>query len=325
MKKHKKCPNCGSTRTKKRGIEKGLQTWSCNDCKRRFRNERRENIDLQKSIWKEYVFGKQTLRELKIKHRSGRRTLKQYLNNYQSPLNTHFPREINLIAGALYFGERKENTSWCVVAFRDLKRKENLWWDFVETETTSIYLKGRDHLEKLGYKILSVTGDGFGGLKQAFSGIPYQMCQVHMERIIVNGTTRNPILEAGQALLALAKLLHTTDSKTFNHYVDKYLEKYRDFLNEKTTNIFNGEAFFTHQLLRKAVMSLLRNKPYLFTFEQNKNIPKTTNSLEGHFSHMRDILEIHRGLSRQHKEKVIHSILLASTIAPTKGKLKHIL
>lgn len=180
-------------------------------------------------------------------------------------------------------------------------------------------------MEGLGYKILSITGDGFGGLKQAFSGIPYQMCQVHMERLVVNGTTRNPILEAGQALLALAKLLHHTDSKTFNHYLNKYLDKYRDFLNEKTSSPFTGETFFTHGPLRKAAMSLLRYSPYLFTFELNKNIPKTTNSLEGHFSHMRDIVEVHRGLSRIHKQRVLNSILLASTIAPTKGKLKHIL
>lgn len=206
IKKHKKCPNCGSIDTKKRGTERGLQTWSCNDCKHRFRNERREKIDLQKSLWKEYVFEKQTLRELKLKHHYDKRTLRQYLDKYQPPDKTHFPRNINLIADALYFGERKENTGWCVVAFRDLKRKENLWWDFEKTETTSIYLKGRDYLEKLGYKILSVTGDGFGGLRQAFSGVPYQMCHVHMERIVVNGTTRNPQLEAAQALLALAKL-----------------------------------------------------------------------------------------------------------------------
>lgn len=180
-------------------------------------------------------------------------------------------------------------------------------------------------MESLGYRILSVTGDGFGGLKQAFSGIPYQMCQVHMERLIVNGTTRNPILEAGQALLALAKLLHHTDSKTLDYYLHKYVDKYRDFLNEKTTNSFTGETFFTHGPLRKAAMSLLRYMPYLFTFEQNKNIPKTTNSLEGHFSHMRDIVDVHRGLSRIHKQRVLNSILLASTIAPTKERLKHIL
>lgn len=146
-----------------------------------------------------------------------------------------------------------------------------------------------------------------------------------MERLIVNGTTRNPILESGQALLALAKLLHHTDSKTFEYYLNKYLDEYRDFLNEKTINPFSGERCFTHEPLRKAATSLLRYRPYLFTFEQNQNIPKTTNSLEGHFSHMRDIVEVHRGLSRVHKQRVLNSILLASTIAPTKKKLEHIL
>ena len=81
----------------------------------------------------------------------------------------------------------------------------------------------------------------------------------------------------------------------------------------------------THEPLYKATMSLWRFLPYLFTFETNKNIPKTTNSLEGHFSHIKNIVGVHRGLSRKQRERVLHSILLASTIAPTKKKLKYIL
>ncbi len=82
---------------------------------------------------------------------------------------------------------------------------------------------------------------------------------------------------------------------------------------------------YTHRNFRKAVLSLEFFIPFLFTYEQNKNIPNTTNSLEGHFSHLKDILEIHRGLSRPLKEKVISSILLASSIAPNKKKLNEIL
>lgn len=211
------------------------------------------------------------------------------------------------------------------MVFRDPRLKENLWWTFGETETTSIYLEGRTHLEALGYEIKSVTGDGFSGLRTAFNGIPFQMCHVHMERIITDGTTRKPELEAGQALLALAKLLHHTDEKTFRNYVDKYLDRYRDLLNEKTTSPTSGETFFTHKPLRQAALSLVRFLPWLFTFKRHKNISRTTNSLEGHFSHMRDIIEIHRGLSKKNKQKILRSILLASSIAPTEGKLKHIL
>jgi len=271
------------------------------------------------------VFEKQTLRELKQKNGKDWRTLKNHFENYEAPEKTHQPRKINLVVDALYFGERKEKTSWCAVCFRDPKRKENLWWNFYDTETTSAYLEGRQYLEKLGYKILSVTGDGFGGLRQAFYDIPYQMCHVHMKRIVVCGTTLNPELEAGQALLALTKTLHYTGGETFKNYLKKYIEKYQIFLNQKSVNPFTGKTSLTHEPLYRAFMSLWRFMPYLFTFEKDKNIPKTSNTLEGHFSHIRDIVGVHRGLSRTQMEKVLHSIFLASTIAPTKKKLKHII
>lgn len=306
-------------------MERDIQTWSCNDCNKRFRNKRREKVAFQKRIWKEYVFEKQTLRELKQKNKKDLRTLKNHFENYEAPEKKHEPRKINLVVDALYFGERKEQTSWCAIVFRDPKRKENLWWNFFNTETTSAYLEGKWYLEKLGYKILSVTGDGFGGLRQAFSPIPYQMCHVHMERIVVNGTTRNPELEAGKALLAIIKTLHYTDGETFKNYVKKYLEKYQNFINEKSENPLTGKTSLTHEPLYKATMSLWRFLPFLFTFEKDKNISRTSNTLEGHFSHIRDIVGVHRGLSRSQLEKVLNSIFLASTIAPTKRKLKHIL
>jgi hypothetical protein len=263
---------------------------------------------------------------LKSRHGKDRRTLKDFLSEYKAPEKKHEPRKINLLVDALYFGERKEATSWCGVCFRDPKKKEDLWWKFCHTETTLVYLEGRKELENLGYTILSVTGDGFGGLRQAFSDIPFQMCHVHMERIVVGGTTRKPILEAGQALLALTRSLHQNISgETFKFYLRKYLEKYHTFLNEKTTNPLTGETSLTHEPLHKASLSLVRFIPHLFTFETNKNIPRTTNSLEGHFSHIRDIVGVHRGLTRPQMERVLHSIFLASTIAPTKKKLKHVL
>ena len=146
-----------------------------------------------------------------------------------------------------------------------------------------------------------------------------------MERIVVAGTTRNPELEAGKALLALTKILHYTDGETFKNYMKKYLEKYQNFINEKSINPLTGKTSLTHEPLYKATMSLWRFLPHLFTFEKDKNIPRTTNTLEGHFSHVRDIVGVHRGLSRPQMEKVLHSIFLASTIAPSKKKLKYIL
>lgn len=146
-----------------------------------------------------------------------------------------------------------------------------------------------------------------------------------MERIVTEGTTRRPQLEAGQVLRALVRSLHETDRATFTARLRHFMDRYGDFLNEKTFSMNTGESFFTHEPLRKAALSLVRFLPFLFTFEHYRDIPKTTNSLEGHFSHIRDIVEVHRGLGRAHKAKVSNSIFLASTIAPTDRKLDEIL
>lgn len=254
-----------------------------------------------------------------------KRTIRKLFNNYQAPKKHHQPRAVCLVADATYFGERLEETSWCVAVLRDPRAKENLVWEFAATETTSLYMNLKERLLHHGYIIRSITADGFSGIQSAFQSIPYQMCHVHMERLVIRGTTQNPQTEAGVVLLALVRTLHVTDSRIFNKRLDTYIAKYRDFLNEKTTHPFTGETFWTHKELRSALMSLIRYRKYLFTFETNKKIPKTTNSLEGHFSHINEVIAVHRGLSRPQKQKVLNTLLLASTVAPTTGKLKHIL
>lgn len=290
-----------------------------------FRAKRRTHTIFQKEVWRLYVFGKQTIRELALTFNKDKRTLRVLLNAYIPKTKQHRPRSVHLIVDGTYFGERTESTAWCVVVARDTKTKENLWWTFCSTETTTIYRAMRADLERLGYTILSVTGDGFGGIKQAFSGIPYQMCQVHMERLVIKGTTRRPQLEAGVVLLALVRHLKDTDSVTFKQYLHKYIEKYRSFLNEKSFNFITQQEQWTHEPLRSSLRSLIAFEPFLFTYEQASQTPKTTNSLEGHFRHINEVVAIHCGLTRDHKERVIHTILLAGTIAPREEILREIL
>ena len=246
-------------------------------------------------------------------------------DKYKSPDKIHHPRPVNIVTDATYFGERKEETSWCLAVVRDQVKKENLAWEFAKTESTSLYRRLRDQLEEKGYIILSVTADGFGGIRSAFYGIPFQMCLVHMERLVIRGTTRNPQLEAGQVLLALVRTIFKTNQNQWNKRFRWYLEKYQSFLNEKTTNPITQEQYWTHKELRKAVNSLARFRRYLFTFKQDKKIPPTSNTLEGHFSHVNRVTSIHRGLSRPQKQKVLNSIMLASSVAPSESKLDEIL
>jgi hypothetical protein len=113
-----------------------------------------------------------------------------------------------LVIDATYFGKRKDNTSWGVILFRDSDLKENLWWKYIDTEQERYYREGRDFLINLGYKILSVTCDGFSGNIPVFKEYSLQMCHFHMKMIVIRNITLKPKTEAGQVLLALIKLLH---------------------------------------------------------------------------------------------------------------------
>lgn len=321
------CPQCGSYETKKNGIVRDKQQYRCNGCTHQFVNQKRNwNHSKQTDVWLDFVFHKLTVRELCVKYNKDKRTIRTALETYIPPGKIHDPRPVHIVVDATYFGERTEGTSWCVLVARDHENSEDLVWLFADTESTSAYADLRTQLEDADYTILSVTGDGFSGIKTAFSGIPYQMCCVHMERIVIRGTTRKPQTEAGIVLLALVHTLHDKkiNKKLFLERLRLYMEKYNDFLNERTTNPITNETFWTHKNLRKAVLSLIAHTPDLFTYKGNTHIAKTTNSLEGHFSHINEVTAIHRGLSKDQKQKMIQTILLTSTISPTPESLKTI-
>jgi transcription elongation factor Elf1 len=311
--KTKKCPLCGEGRVVKRGIQNGLQTYWCKHCGNRFRSERKKKISTIKDIFNNLSFRKQTVRELVDIHQLNKKTISSYIHSYEVEEKVHKPRGIYLVVDATYFGKRKEGSSWGVILFRDSLQKENLWWKFVKGERVIDYMEGKEYLENLGYIIRSVTADGFLGLPKLFSGIPFQICQFHTKKTCIKYLTNNPQTEAGQVLLAIVKTIPKTDYVTFKVRLQKYLIHFNLLLNEKTYHP-SGDWSYTYDNIRSAIHTLSKYIDYLFTYEKDSLIPKTSNSCEGHFSHIKDVLRIHRGMSRSLKEKVIHHIFLNSSI-----------
>lgn len=166
---------------------------------------------------------------------------------------------------------------------------------------------------------MSVTCDGFSGNIPVFKGIPLQMCHFHMKQIVVRNVTFKPKTEAGIVILSLIKTLTYTTESIFQDRLRQFHIKYTSFLNEKTYHL-DGRWSYTHEGVRRAYLSIVHWYPYLFTFQKDKLIPNTTNTCDGHFSHIKDIVRIHRGLHKQLKQKVLDSILLESTIAPKSKK-----
>lgn len=261
---------------------------------------------LQKKLWKEYVWGKQSLKQLSDKHSKSISTIRKNLDLIVVEKRKHTPQKIHIIADVVFFGRK-----YGVCVFRSPKLKENLCWARVETETPFVYLSGRKRLESLGYEITSITIDGKRGVASVFRDIPVQMCLFHQLQIITRYLTRKPKLKASIELRKLSQTLTKTTEEIFTQELSNWYERWKDFLNEKTINPETGRWFFTHKRLRSAYKSLITNLPHLFTYQKypKLNIPTTTNSLDGSFSYLKTLLRIHRGQTQMRRKKMIDEIL----------------
>jgi len=211
-----------------------------------------------------------------------------------------------IVADAMFFGRY-----WGVVVMRDPHRKENLYWEEIITESPSVYQTGISFLRRYGFAIHALVIDGRKGVKEAFPSIPIQMCQFHQVRIVTRYLTMRPKLEAGQELRTIALLLSESTEEKFTTLLGAWYLKWGGFLKEKTINPETKRWQYTHRRLRSAYFSLRRNLPHLFTYEKYPvlDIPKTTNGLEGVFSHTKTAMRIHRGLTQKRKRKLIDFLL----------------
>jgi hypothetical protein len=302
----KKCVFCSSLNVIKKGKQGEHQRYYCKDCKKKFQANRKSLPNMEE-IFYSFTFHKQTFKEVSKSYHMRTIEVQRMIDEFIIPQVVHSPREVNLLIDATYFGTRENK--FCLIVFRDNESKRNLWWKFCDTEREIYYREGKMELERIGYVIKSITADGLPLFRRLFKSIPYQMCIVHMQRIIIRGTTLNPKLEASKALLALANSLFSMDEARFYDYMNKYTLKYFHFLNEKTTGELTGESWYTHDNLRSAFLSLQHLQDHLFTYKRDSKIPRDTNSIEGAFGNIKKKVKLHNGLSVKREKKIIEIFL----------------
>lgn len=198
-----------------------------------------------------------------------------------------------------------------ICVFRSPHLKQNLIWKAALTETAHIYHELRWNLECQGFELQAAVIDGKPGILEVFWDIPVQLCHFHQIAIVTRYLTTRPKLPAGQALRRLALRIPAIDADELESLLKQWHVLFGSFLDEKTYNPMTTRWFYTHKRLRSAYRSLTKNLPLLYTYQKypELKIPNTTNSLDGTFSHLKDMLRIHRGLKGMRKLKMIDEIL----------------
>lgn len=261
---------------------------------------------MQKVLWRRYVWERQTTNQLATRYGKSAKWIRQQLDEYRVEKKSIKPCDPVIVADMTFV---KRTFGVCV--FRSPHLKKNLGWKAALTETANVYHQVRWDIERQGFKVQAAVIDGRPGICDVFWDVPIQMRHFHQIAIMTRYLTARPKLAAGQTLRHIALQIPKSNEDEMNRLIAGWYKQWHDFLKEKTYNPITRRWFYTHKRLRSAYRSICRNLPLLYTYQKypELNIPNTTNSLDGTFSHLKDMLRIHRGLNKRKKLKMIDEIL----------------
>lgn len=291
--------------TKKYGRRRGVQRYCCLSCGRVFQSDRRLKQRSQK-LWREYVWGKQSLNALSRATGKSHIWVRKQLDSVAREERGVVPEPVVILADTTFWGRK-----YGVTVFRSPTLKQNLWWHEVESERVATYHYGRKILEDQGWTFTAAVVDGRRGLASVFRDIPVQICQFHQMKQVTKYLTRRPDTVAGQELRRIMLSLPRTTEEIFTSALDVWHGTWGNWIEEKTRVLGCNRWHYTHKNVRGAYRSLKQNLPHLFTYQKytERAIPNTTNCLDGSFSQLKAKLGIHRGARRDRRYKIISEIL----------------
>jgi hypothetical protein len=265
-----------------------------------------------RKIWfKKWVSDKRNLDDLSQDSGYSVSTLKRYfhgcLSNY--PRLNVFPSErVNLLIDGTYF---KRNL--CLIVYRDNTIKFTQLYRLTDGEWYDEMKEDLENLVKLGVDIESITCDGHKSLlkaiKKVCKTVTVQRCIIHIQRMCRIWLSTKPKSEAGIELRRIVSKLHLVNDIEEKWYwivsLIKWYEKHEDFVNAKSYNQETGRFWYTHKMVRRSFTMIRKALPDMFHYLDNPRIPKSTNGLESFFGHLKANLNVHRGLSKEHRKSFI--------------------
>jgi len=158
-------------------------------------------------------------------------------------------------------------------------------------------------LRDLGLNPLYITMDGEQSVIRAINEVwpqaKIQRCLYHIQREGMRWLRTYPKTQAGKDLRRLLKTLCRINSKKEQ---DEFIVSYVLWLTqyrELVLSLPRTEIAFKD--LRRTMTLIYNALPDMFHHIKNKNIPKTTNTLESFYSRLKADYRKHRGLTEQHK------------------------
>lgn len=293
------------------GKRLGRQRFKCKNCGVFFtRNDPGQRLENRFVWFRKWILERQTFKTLSRDSGLSIDTLQRTFYFYleASPEVKILKREkVHLRIDATYFKR------FCALCYQDHEDGYTQLIRFSNGEHFEEIKEDLTNLIRLGVQIESVTTDGHKSILKAIKkSIPdaiVQRCLVHIQRMCLLWLTRFPRHLAGielrQLVLQIMAIKTENDRLYWHRQFSAWHERHQVYLQEKTFNPFTGRYWYTHKLLRHSYLTIKRALPNMFHYLTNPKIPATTNGIEGFFSHLKNHLDLHRGLTLKHRVNFI--------------------
>jgi hypothetical protein len=278
-------------------------------------------------VWfKKWIQGRRTLQQLSKESRYSVRTLKRYFHEYlkEPPVLKVYPSQcVNLLIDGTYFRD-----DLCLIVYRDHTVKFTQLYRLSNGEWYEELKEDLQNLLILGVQIESITCDGHKALlkaiKKVCKHVTTQRCLVHIQRMCLLWLRQRPKTEAGIELRRIVSRLHLITTALQRDYwivsMVRWYERYESFINEKSYHTLTSRYWYKHKYVRRSFMVIKKALPDMFHYLDNHRIPKSTNGLESFFGHLKGHINIHRGLTLQHRKNFIKWYLhLRNSLAKFSG------
>lgn len=222
----------------------------------------------------------------------------------EAPLTPILPHDkVYLRVDATYFKK------FCVVCYQDDSMNYTQLFRFSDAERYEEIKEDLNNLLTLGLSIASITCDGhkatLKAVRKVMPNVTLQRCLVHIQRMCLLWLTANPSSDAGKELRELVLIIHLIETPNDKLYwigqLMAWEHKFKDFLKEKSYKPQTGRYWYTHRFIRRSFFTIKRALPNMFCYLDNHNIPKTTNGIESYFGHLKNHLDLHRGLNKNNR------------------------
>ncbi len=162
-------------------------------------------------------------------------------------------------------------------------------------------------LKEKGLNPHYITMDGEQSVIRAINEIWPQMkiqrCLYHIQREGMRWLRTKPKIQAGRDLRCLLKTLCRINSFDGR---DKFITSYKKWIDQHKVFVMSlPKKNISFKDLKKAMTLITNASPNMFHFLTDKNIPKTTNTLESFFSRLKADYKQHRGITEESKIKYL--------------------